>query len=317
MAARRMLVLLVAALLGGGAAVGTAACGEDGGGVEIQGETGTGRTGTGSTGTSGSGTSTAATVDTAATDPAALAAAMAQVARYARGQTAALVTAAVSLDNAVDAGSIPAARRAYARARPYYERIEPLVALFPELDGKIDAREDDFPRKAEDPTWTGFHPIERMLWKDSRITARTRRLAAGLVSDTRRLDELMGRRKVPPAVVIPGIAELVDEVEESKITGEEERYSKLDLPTFLANLEGSRQFYRPLSKLVHEKDPELADEIDSAFDDAFAEVAGLRRSGRFVAYDELSSGQQRALKQRIEALAEPLARVQGVLGVRS
>ena len=38
--------------------------------------------------------------------------------------------------------------------------------------------------------------------------------------------------------MIPGIAELVDEVEESKITGEEERYSKLDIPTFLANLEG-------------------------------------------------------------------------------
>ena len=44
-----------------------------------------------------------------------------------------------------------AAKKAYEEARPYYERIEPLVALFPELDGKIDAREDDFPKKAEDP----------------------------------------------------------------------------------------------------------------------------------------------------------------------
>ena len=38
--------------------------------------------------------------------------------------------------------------------------------------------------------------------------------------------------------MIPGVAELVDEVEESKITGEEERYSKLDIPTFIANLDG-------------------------------------------------------------------------------
>ena len=66
------------------------------------------------------------------------------------------------------------AKKAYAAGRPYYERIEPLVALFPELDGKIDAREDDFPKKAADPTWTGFHPIERKLWKDERIDARTR-----------------------------------------------------------------------------------------------------------------------------------------------
>ena len=46
--------------------------------------------------------------------------------------------------------------------------------------------------------------------------------------------------------MIPGTAELIDEVEESKITGEEERYSKLDLPTFVANLDGAKAFYGTL-----------------------------------------------------------------------
>ena len=79
-----------------------------------------------------------------------------------------------------------AAKKAYEEARPFYERIEPLVVLFPELDGKIDAREDDFPKKAEDPKWTGFHPIERDLWKDEKITADTKQLAAGLFDGLRR-----------------------------------------------------------------------------------------------------------------------------------
>ncbi len=92
-----------------------------------------------------------------------------------------LVTATEALKADMDAGSVPKAKQAYAAARPYYERIEPLVALFPELDGKIDAREDDFPKKGEDPNWTGFHPIERALWKDGAIDAHTRALAAGLV----------------------------------------------------------------------------------------------------------------------------------------
>jgi iron uptake system component EfeO len=109
------------------------------------------------------------------------------------------------------------------------------------------------------------------------------------------------------------MAELVDEIEESKITGEEERYSKLDLPTFLANLEGSKAFYEALEALVEAKDPALHREIEEAFDAAFAEVRGLRS----VAYDDLSAERQRSVKQRIEALAEPLARVQGTLGVRS
>ena len=254
-------------------------------------------------------------MDTNATSAAGLQEAMSKVATYARGQTVALVAATVALQKAIDAGSVPQAKRAYADGRPYYERIEPLVALFPELDGKIDAREDDFPKKGEDPTWTGFHPIERALWHDGTIDAHTRALAAGLVRDSRRLNALMADAKVTPEVVIPGTAELVDEVEESKITGEEERYSKLDLPTFLANLEGAREFYDSLAPLVQAKDADLADEIDDAFKGAFEEVEKLRTGSGFAAYDELTDAQQRAVKQSIEALAEPLARVQGTLGV--
>ncbi len=155
-----------------------------------------------------------------------------------------------------------------------------------------------------------------MLWHDGEITPRTKVLAAGLVRDSRTLDQRMADATVTPEVVIPGTAELVDEVEESKITGEEERYSKLDLPTFLANLEGARVFYEALAPLVEAKDPDLADEIDDAFKAAFDEVDSLREGGSFPAYDELSDAQQREVKQTIEALAEPLARVQGTLGVK-
>ncbi len=84
---------------------------------------------------------------------------------------------------------------------------------------------------------------------------------------------------MPPNVVIPGTAELVDEVEESKITGEEERYSKLDLPTFLANLEGARAFYDSLEPIVEAKDPALNEQINDAFDAAFNEVNGLKQDG--------------------------------------
>jgi iron uptake system component EfeO len=305
---RRQLVAAALAAALGAVTAAAVACGEDRGEVTVE-------DGTGTSGTTGE--TATATVDTSATDPEALDAAMADVARYGRGQTVALVGSTRELEAAVRAGSVARARRAYAAARPAYERIEPLVALFPGLDRRIDAREDDFPRKAADPGWTGFHPIERALWKRRRIDSRTQALASGLVRDSERLDERLRAREVPPEVAIPGVAELVDEVEESKITGEEERYSKLDLPTFLANLEGAEAFYKPLEDLLGRKDPALEERIDHAFDDAFDELEKLRRGDRFLAYDELTDTQQRSLKQRIEALAEPLARVQGTLGVRS
>ena len=309
---KRWAIVLCSAGLGVGAAVGAGACGEDRGSVDVEGAS-TGKTGT--TGTTGT-TTGAATVDRNATDPKKLAAAMAQIKIYAQKQAGGLVTASQDLQKAVDAGDVPAAKKAYAEGRPYYERIEPLVALFPELDGKIDAREDDFPKKAADPKWTGFHPIEWDLWKNDKITAKTKAKAAGLVKDSKRLDVLMSKAVVKPEVVIPGTAELIDEVEESKITGEEERYSKLDLPTFVANLEGAQEFYSTLSPLVKAKDPALDKQIKEGFKDAFAEVNTLKKGGKFVSYDELSDAQQKQVKQTVEALAEPLARVQGVLGAK-
>jgi iron uptake system component EfeO len=305
---KRWTAVLVSAALGVGASVAVGACGEDrGGSVDIEGD---------STGAStGSTSTTPVTVDTSATNPEKLDAAMARIGAYARKQTAQLVTSTQTLQKAVDAGDVPAAQKAYAAARPYYERIEPLVGLFPELDGKIDAREDDFPKKAADPKWTGFHPLERAAFKTKRFDSRSKKLAAGLVTDSKRLQKLMDTAVIKPSVVIPGTAELVDEIEESKITGEEERYSKLDLPTFVANLEGAKEFSEALEDLVKAKDPSLHEQIERAFDDAFAEVKKLKKGSSFVSYDQLSAGQQRQLKQTIEALAEPLARVQGTLGV--
>ncbi len=310
----RWAIVAISAALGVGVALGAGACGEDRGNVDVEGSSTGGGTNTAGTNTAGG--TTAATVDRSATDATQLAAAMSKVKSYAEAQTGELVTATEKLQKAVDEGDVAAAKKAYAAGRPNYERIEPLVVLFPELDGKIDAREDDFPKKAADPDWTGFHPIERDLWKDEKITASTKKLAAGLVTDSERLNTLMKRARVTPEVVIPGTAELIDEVEESKITGEEERYSKLDLPTFVANLDGAEAFYDTLAPLVKAKDPRMDKQIEAAFDEANAEVEDLKKSGEFVSYDELTDAQKRAVKQNIEALAEPLARVQGVLGVK-
>ena len=75
----------------------------------------------------------------------------------------------------------------------------------------------------------------------------------------------------------------------------------------------AQAFYEPLEPLVREANPELAEDITDAFSASFAEVRGLKGE----AYDQLTPKQQKAIKQSIEALAEPLARVQGTLGVKS
>ena len=52
-----------------------------------------------------------------------------------------------------------------------------------------------------------------------------------------------------------GAAELIEEVSEGKITGEEDRYSKTDLWDFDANLQGSQAAIDKLSPALKEADP--------------------------------------------------------------
>jgi iron uptake system component EfeO len=67
----------------------------------------------------------------------------------------------------VKAGDIEKAKSLYAPTRQHYERIEPIAELFSDLDGSIDAREDDYEQKAADPKFTGFHRLEKALFGDN------------------------------------------------------------------------------------------------------------------------------------------------------
>ncbi|MCK8367020.1 imelysin family protein, partial [Erwinia amylovora] len=69
--------------------------------------------------------------------------------------------------DAVKAGDVNKANALYSPTRQHYERIEPIAELFSDQDGAIDAREDDFEKKAEYPSFTGFHRLEKVLFADN------------------------------------------------------------------------------------------------------------------------------------------------------
>ena len=62
------------------------------------------------------------------------------------------------------AGDLEAAKAAYAPSREAWERIEPIAGLIEEIDGAVDARVDDF-EGPNDPTFTGWHRLEYLLWE--------------------------------------------------------------------------------------------------------------------------------------------------------
>jgi iron uptake system EfeUOB component EfeO/EfeM len=128
------------------------------------------------------------------------------------------------------------------------------------------------------------------------------------VANARKLQRLVRGVKLDPAQVGNGANELLGEVSKSKITGEEERYSHLDLLDFDANVAGARAAFDAIRPALAGKDPDLAAEIERRFGLVDAALRPHARADGFVPYTSLHEHEVRRLSEVIDALAEPLSR---------
>ena len=225
---------------------------------------------------------------------------------YLVDQSAQLVTATKAFTDAVDSGNVELAKQLYPAARVPYERIEPVAETFGDLDPDIDAREGDVPKKE----WGGFHVIEQALWVDGSTSGLPSGLTAKLNEDVQLLANLVKDVEMQPASIANGSVELLNEVSSSKITGEEERYSRTDLVDFEANVQGSQAAFDSVKPLLTgAKNTALATQIDTRFAAVTAALVPYRSGTTFVAYTELTTADTKALSQAIDSLAEPLSKV--------
>jgi iron uptake system component EfeO len=205
---------------------------------------------------------------------------------------------------AVLARNVVGAKARYAAARIPYERIEPVAESFGDLDPRIDARENDVP-KGE---WSGFHVIEKALWEENSAKGMAP-VAKQLEADVGELAQRVKTVDLQAVQIANGANELLGEVSASKITGEEERYSHLDLVDFEANVEGAEAAFDAVEPLLTPKDPKLAEEIEADFDRVYATLKPYRRGSGFVSYTELTPADTRKLAQSIDVVAEKLSQV--------
>ncbi len=216
--------------------------------------------------------------------------------------------------DAVKKGDIEQAKALYAPARQHYERIEPIAELFSDLDASMDAREEDYEHGAKDPAFTGYHRLEKALWADN-STQDMAAYADKLAQDAAELKKRISVLAFPPTKVVGGAAVLIEEVAATKISGEEERYSRTDLWDFQANIEGAQKIVDLLRPLLEKVDAPLLAKVDSNLKAVTTILAKYRTEHDFTSYDKLTDNDRTALKGPITALAEDLAKLRGTLGL--
>jgi iron uptake system component EfeO len=231
-------------------------------------------------------------------------AAIADYRSYLEENTAELVATTGPLVAAVVAGDVAKAKSLYAPARIPYERIEPVAESFGSFDPRIDARENDVPASE----FEGFHRLEKALWEEASLKGMAP-VAEQLLADVEELAEKVKTVDLQAVQIANGANELLGEVSASKITGEEERYSHIDLVDFEANVEGSEAAFEAVKPLLDESDSDLSGEIEADFKAVFNSLQPYRTADGFVPYTELTKADTKKLAVGIDTLAENLSLV--------
>ncbi|MCF3123168.1 cupredoxin domain-containing protein [Streptomyces arenae] len=240
--------------------------------------------------------------------------AVAEYRAYAQAQADETLPKTKAFTDAVRKGDLAAAKKAYATSRIGWERTEPVAESFGDIDPKVDVREDGLEEGQDvEKDWTGWHRLERALWKDKKIGKREKELATLLDKDLADWRKRVGKAEITPTSMANGAKELLDEVATGKVTGEEERYSHTDLVDFKANVEGAQKAYELLKPVAAENDPKLAKELDEQFA-ALGRLLDKHREGgadsyAFTSYDKLGKADVKELQDGVNALAEPLSKL--------
>ncbi len=234
---------------------------------------------------------------------------------YIKDQSGQLLTKTQEFADLYSAGDFDGARAAYPLARQYYERIEPTAEAFGDIDPELDLREADWQEEGSEGEWTGWHAIEKDLWRpdgyqgfsdDERAT-----MANKLVEDTQSLYDLVYGADFSVNIddISNGAISLLEEVATSKITGEEETFSHTDLYDFVANVEGAKVAYGNVEDIATKNDPDLATSISKAFDDMDAELATFTDGDGYLSYDTVDEARRKTLSDKVNALRLPLAKL--------
>ena len=227
----------------------------------------------------------------------------------------ALTKAVDALSQAIAADDLAQAQALYVPAREAYQRLAPAAQRLAELDNSINARADYFEKREQDPGFIGFHRLEYGLF-EQRSTQGLTPIAQQLLANSVLLKQQLLAQSLPPEQLVSIVARTLHNLADTRASsGEEERYSHIDLNGFAANLQVTHKVVDLLRPLLNKNNADLLRTIDDASTALDAELDGLKTAQGFPTYDTVSAGQRQQISYKAKALADALDGIDPALGL--
>lgn len=234
---------------------------------------------------------------------------------YLSSQGSALVKAATALQQAIDAGDLAQAQALYVPAREAYQRLAPAAQRLAELDNAINARADYFEKREQDPAFSGFHRLEYSLFKQRNLDGLAP-IAQRLVADVTRLKQQLLAQSLPPEQLVSIVVRNLNSLADARaISGEEERYSHVDLNGFAANLEAAHKVVELMRPLLSKSAADVLPTVDSALAAFDAELQRFKVDNGYATYDSVTADQRKQIADKAKALAVALDGIDPALGL--
>jgi iron uptake system component EfeO len=141
-------------------------------------------------------------------------------------------------------------------------------------------------------------------------------LADRLDKDLATLEMKIKAVEITPKAVALGAGQLIEEVSDGKINGEEDRYSHTDLSDFDANVDGAKQAYTVFREIIESKNKDLATALDNGFSAVHESLEPYEVSeGIFKPFTDLKPADKARMQGQLASLAENLAKIPAALGL--
>ncbi|MDZ4304380.1 MAG: iron uptake system protein EfeO [Pseudomonas sp.] len=234
---------------------------------------------------------------------------------YLSSQGGALIKAVSALEQAIATGDLAQAQALYLPAREAYQRLAPAAQRLAELDNAINARADYFEKREQDPAFSGFHRLEYGLFEQHTLGDLTP-IAQRLLVDVTTLKQQLLAQSLPPEQLVSVLVRNLNSLADVRAaSGEEERYSHLDLNGFAANLTVTRKVVDLMRPLLTKSAADLLPGIDSAINAFAAQLDDLQVDGHYRSYNRVTAAQRQLIADKAKALAAALDGIDPALGL--
>lgn len=178
---------------------------------------------------------------------------------------------------AIAAGNLAQAQVEYVHAHQAYQHMAPVVALFADLDHRLNARAALFERRAADPAFRGFYRIDEGLFV-ARSTRGLAPVAEQLLADIGALASRLQALNIPAQRLAPGAASALtrDTAFLTLLNAGADSSDATMLWDLDATLQGAQKISSLLAPLLVKASPALQREIDLRFSDVEKTMAPYR-----------------------------------------